>query len=50
MFGSIGAIIGGLIGVALSIDKTIQIEGRSDLEILEILEKLRKKARVPDYN
>ena len=49
MFGSIGAIIGGLIGVALSIDKTIQIEGQSEEKIKVIMNDLRKKARVPDY-
>ncbi|NIM59429.1 MAG: hypothetical protein GTO16_10870, partial [Candidatus Aminicenantes bacterium] len=41
----IGAIIGGIAGT----DKTIQIEGMSDSEIQETLDKLRKKARIRDY-
>lgn len=40
-----GAAIGALIGR----DKKIKIEGKSDSEIKEILEKLRKKARVQNY-
>ncbi len=50
LFGSIGAIIGSLIGAALSKDKTIQIEGKSESEIKETFEYLRKKVRIPDYN
>jgi len=50
-------LIGGLllsipcagIGAMLGTDKTIQIEGRSESEIKEVLENLRKKARIPDY-
>ncbi len=39
-----------MIAIAASgIDKTIQIEGMSDLEIKEAMDKLRKKARVRDY-
>lgn len=49
MFGAVGAIPGLLFGEVAGIDKKIQIEGKSDSEIKEILEKLRKKARVPDY-
>ena len=49
-FGAIGAlacgIIGGLIGASVGKEVTIQIEGKSDSEIQEILENLRKKARV----
>jgi len=41
----IGAIIGGIAGT----DKTIQIEGMSDSEIQETMDKLRKKARIRDY-
>ena len=48
--GALGAAIGGvssaLIGAAVGTDKTIQIEGKSDAEIQEILAKLRLKARV----
>jgi hypothetical protein len=46
----IGLLIGGLGGAALTEDEKIQVKGKSDSEIQEILEKLRKKARVPDYN
>jgi len=41
----IGAAIGALIGT----DKTIKIEGKSDTEIKKALEKLRKKARIRDF-
>ena len=41
----IGAAIGGIAGT----DKTIQVEGKADSEVEEILEYLRKKARIPDY-
>jgi len=47
--GAAGALGGGFIGASAGKDKTIQIEGRPDLEIRETLEYLRKKARVPDY-
>lgn len=55
--GGMGAAIGGVscalvgvgIGLALGADKTIQIEGKSDAEIQEIMEKLRKKARIKNY-
>lgn len=50
LVGVIGAIIGGSIGGFLGAGagkgETIQIEGKSDAEIQEILEKLRKKARI----
>ena len=49
---AIGAIVGAagiVIGMAFGIDKTIKIEGKSDVEIDAALEKLRKKARVPNY-
>ncbi len=53
IFGSIGALIGtligGIVGAAVITDDTIQIEGMSDLEIREALDKLRKKARIRDY-
>ena len=39
-------VIGGTVGTVVGIDKIIHIEGKSDSEIQEILEKLRKKARV----
>jgi hypothetical protein len=43
---ALGLLIGGYIGAASGKVKTIQIEGMSDSEIQEILEKLRKKARI----
>ena len=46
IMGGIGALIGGIAGAAAGTDKTIQIEGKSDSEIQEILKKLRKKARI----
>ena len=53
LFGSVtavvGGIIGGLFGAAAGDDETIQIEGMTDLEIREALDKLRKKARIRDY-
>lgn len=45
----IGSLAGIIIGTVVGIDKTIQIEGKSDSQIKEIFEKLRKKARIPDY-
>jgi len=42
-------ILGGFIVSSAGKDKIIQIEGTSDLEIEEALEKLRKKARIRDY-
>ena len=52
-FGAIGVaqgvLVGGIIGAVSKGSKTIQIEGMSDLEISEALDKLRKKARIPDY-
>lgn len=44
--GLLGAWIGAVIGGA---SKTIQFDEKSGSEIQEILEQLRKKARVPDY-
>ncbi len=49
----IGAGIGLLLGIsggaASGIDKTILLEGMTDLEINKVLEKLRKNARIRDY-
>jgi hypothetical protein len=47
--GGAGLLVGALIGAVAGTDKTIQIEGMSDLEIREALDKLRKKARIRDY-
>ncbi|UCE22440.1 MAG: hypothetical protein JSV46_09595 [Candidatus Aminicenantes bacterium] len=44
--GSIGAVLG---AVATGKDKMIRLEGMTDSEIQETLEKLRKQARVRDY-
>jgi hypothetical protein len=44
-----GVILGSFIGSSLGKDKTFQIEGMTDSEIQETLDKLRKKARVRDY-
>jgi len=52
-FGAIGAVvgllIGGAIGAVVGTDKTIQLEGMTDSEIQEAMDKLSKKARVRDY-
>lgn len=40
---------GVVIGAVMGIDKTIRIAGKSDAEIQEALQKLSKKARVPNY-
>jgi 23S rRNA pseudoU1915 N3-methylase RlmH len=47
--GSIGAVVGGFIGAAIGKDKAIQIEGMTDSEIQEAMDKLRKKARIRNY-
>lgn len=45
--GLAGALVGGLIiGASAGKEETIQIEGKSGSEIQDIMEKLRKKARV----
>jgi hypothetical protein len=46
LLGLAGLIIGGILGQVVSADSTIQVEGKPDLEIKKILEKLRKKARI----
>ena len=48
-FGGMGALVGLFVGGFLGMDKTIMIEGKSDSEIKEVLEDLRKKARIPDF-
>ena len=47
--GAYGAILGALLGLVAGKDKTIQIEGMTESEIQETLDKLRKKARIRDY-
>ena len=49
IFGVIGLASGTLLGGLAGQDKTIQIEGKSDSEIKEVLERLRKKARVTNF-
>ena len=41
---------GAFVAAIASKDKIIQIIGKSDSEIQEILKNLRKEARIPDYN
>ena len=48
-WGIAGLILGGIAGLTSGKDKTIQIEGMTDSEIKEALDKLRKKARIRDY-
>ena len=49
MCGITGGALGGIGGAIAGADKTIQIKGKSDSEIKQTLEELRKKARVPDF-
>jgi hypothetical protein len=52
IYGSLASVLGAIIGgvvVAGPAEKIIQIESKSDSEIKEILEDLRKIARVPDF-
>ena len=50
LFAPAGALVGAIIGAAAGTGKrTFQIERMSDLEINEVLAKLRKKARIRDY-
>jgi hypothetical protein len=49
LFGLLGSIIGGGIGGGIKGKETFIFEGKSESEIQEILEKLRKKARVKNY-
>ncbi|MBA7649451.1 hypothetical protein ES703_57248 [subsurface metagenome] len=43
------SFLGGIIGGFVKADKTIQIEGMTDSEIKDAMDKLRKKARIRDY-
>jgi hypothetical protein len=47
--GVVGGLIGLTAGALAGTDKTIQIEGKSDLEIKVALANLRQKARIPDF-
>lgn len=45
----LGVLIGGVMGAFAGTDKTIQIEGKPVAQIKEILNDLRKKARIPNF-
>jgi len=49
-----GAMLGGIAGLGIGLlhgtDETLQIEGKSIGEVRGILENLRSKARIPDFN
>jgi len=47
--GAMGSLVGLCVGSSISDNVTILIEGRSDTEINEILEGMRKLARVPEF-
>ena len=49
LFGAALVVPGALIGAYVGKDKKIKLEGNSDTEIKMILDDLRKKARVPDF-
>ncbi|MBA7603677.1 hypothetical protein ES703_10792 [subsurface metagenome] len=49
VFGIAGYILGDILGPKKAKYKTIQIEGMTDSEIQDALDKLRKKARIRDY-
>ena len=44
-----GAIMWAIVGPLINVSKKIRIEGMTDLEIQETMDKLRKKARIRDY-
>lgn len=46
LFGAIGGGIGILVGAIAGMNKTIQIQGESDADIQNAMEKLSKKARI----
>jgi hypothetical protein len=47
--GIVGGLVGLTAGALAGTDKTIQFEGKSDLEIQLALGKLKQKARIPDF-
>ena len=49
LLGIIGLCSGVIAGLKSGKDKTILVEGMTDLEIQKTLDKLRKKARIRDY-
>ena len=44
-----GLLIGGILGAVEGADETIKVEGMSYSRTRRVLAKLRKKARIPDY-
>lgn len=49
ILGIAGGVVGLTAGALAGTDKTIQFEGKSDLEIQYALGELRQKARIPDF-
>jgi hypothetical protein len=49
LWGAIGAVPGVAVGALLGINKTYKIEGKSEAEIQNVLENLRKHAREPNF-
>jgi len=49
VFGAISAIPGVIIGAILGTDKTIQVKGKSPEQIKAVLEKLRSRARITNF-
>jgi len=47
--GGIGLLAGAVVGSLQGVDEKIRIEGRSEGEIDQILVKLRRRARIPEY-
>jgi hypothetical protein len=49
LYGAVYMVLGALLGAGFGKDEKIQIEGQSDSEIQETMDKLSKKARIRDY-
>jgi hypothetical protein len=49
LIGGLGGLIGAGLGAISGADYTYRIEGKTDSELEEIWDKLKKKARVPDF-
>ncbi len=47
--GVVGGVVGLTVGALAGTDKTIQFEGKNDIEIQLALGKLKQKARIPDF-
>lgn len=50
IFGAIGLLVGGIIRSVAGKDEIIRLDVKSPEEVKRILEELRSKARIPDYN